>query len=150
MPSDNVSVYEVFQSPEFKAFCDRFGIDRSRPTLSMTIHLGDKGFSVTQEYIPEPERVVRRRAEDIKATPKSDATVPQGITLREIRDKIIKDGGTSTRVSSQTFTCACCHVQKWSKPTVFNFYEDDTYTKGYEVPVCESCLEESRDLPFEA
>ena len=46
------SGYEVWQWPEFQAFADRLGIDRSLPTRDLNIYLPLEGaVTITQEYL---------------------------------------------------------------------------------------------------
>lgn len=56
----------VYSSPEFKAFCKRFGIAWGLPTKDITIHIPDQGLmTVTQSY----------QARDHNPEVKPDATV---------------------------------------------------------------------------
>lgn len=46
-----ISGYEVYNSPEFVAFCDKFGIAHSLPTRSITITITEENLIVDQSYI---------------------------------------------------------------------------------------------------
>lgn len=50
MKIDHVCGIDVYHSPEFKAFCERFGIAHGLPTTTVTIKISTEEMTVAQEY----------------------------------------------------------------------------------------------------
>lgn len=52
-----VDTHEVYRSPEFRAFCERFGIAWSLLTRDMVIRLPDEGLMIVEQtYLATDEK----------------------------------------------------------------------------------------------
>lgn len=72
-----ISGYEVYRSPEFKAFCKRFGVAWGLKTKALTIRLTEDLMTVTQEYVGEEARPGQR-------SPFIDTTTAHNETFRTV------------------------------------------------------------------